>query len=66
MDFPAHALAERGVDHAMASERRLAGESGADDGGLEVHAVGALHLRTRPGQALFDQSLDSAGVHRRA
>ena len=66
MDFSAHAFAERCVDHAMARQRRFAGECSTDHGGLEVHAIGALHLRACAGQALFDQSLDYAGVHLKA
>ena len=33
------------------------------DGGFEMHAILALHLRTRAGQALFDQVADGVGIH---
>src|SRR5688572_12458630 len=64
VDLAAHAFAERGVHHAMARQGQLAREVGADHGGFEMHAVLALHLRARAGEALFDQAADGVGVHR--
>ena len=64
VDLAAHAFAERGVDHPVPGERQLARELGADHDGFEMHAVLALHLRARAGQALFDQAADGVGVHR--
>src|SRR6187551_2720193 len=63
MDFPAHAIAERGVDHAMASEGEFAGERFTDDGGLEVHAIGAMHVGPRSREALLDQMAYQLGIH---
>ena len=44
VDLAAHALAQRGVDHAVAGQRQLAAEGFGYDGGLEMHAVVALHV----------------------
>jgi arabinose-5-phosphate isomerase len=63
MDLAAHPRAERGIDHAMAGERRLAAEGLADDGRLEMHAVVALHADMRAGQALLDQLADAFWIH---
>ena len=63
MDLAAHALAEGGIDHAVAGKRQLAGERGAHHGRLEMHAIVAAHLRAGAGQAGFDQVADGVCVH---
>jgi len=63
VDFAAHALAQRGVDHAMASQRQLAAERVAHDGCLEMYPIRTLDLHARAGQALFDQLADEFGIH---
>ncbi len=50
------------IEDAFAFERQLAAEGFGDDQRLEVHAVGALHLDARVGQAGFDQFADGVGV----
>ena len=45
MDRAAHQIAQRRVDQAVTRQRQLAGERRGDDGGLEMHAVGAAARR---------------------
>src|SRR3990167_4397718 len=66
VDFAAHLLAQRGIDHAVAGQRQLAGEGVADHGGLEMHPVVAANLGAGAGQAGFDEFLDDLGIHGRA
>ena len=63
MDLAAHAFAQRGVDHAVAGERQLAGEGFTDDGGLEVHAVGTLDVDPGTGKAGFDEPAHGICIH---
>ena len=64
MDFPAHAITERGVHEAVARQRQLAGKGRADHGGMEVDAVITFDLHMGAGQAGFDQLADDLGIHR--
>ena len=58
MDFLAHALAERGIDHLMALDAALAGELPADHERLEMLAV-ADHFDVLAGEPAFDSLLDA-------
>ena len=52
------------VNHAVPRQRQLAAEGLADHLRLEMHAVLALHVDPRAGQAGFDQGTDAVCVHR--
>ena len=64
MDFATHQLTQRGVNHAMARERRLAGERGTNHGSVKMHPISATDFGASARQTLFDQILDGVRVHR--
>ncbi|CEE75664.1 hypothetical protein XAC2852_580110 [Xanthomonas citri pv. citri] len=64
VDRPAHQLAQGRIHHAVPRQRRLVDKCGADHGGLEVHAVVAVHVDAGFGQAGFDEFTDGFGVQR--
>ena len=61
VDLLAHAVAERAVDALVAGDAVRALEFGGDDGGEEMASV-ALDLDVLAGEAVGDETLDSAGV----
>ena len=63
MDRAAHALAEGGVDHAVAGQRQLAAKGFANDVGLKMHAIVATYGDARAGKPGFDQLAYEVCVH---
>lgn len=63
MNLSAHAFAEGGVDHSVASQWQFAGKERADDGGFEVDAIGAFDVDPGTGKASFDELANEICVH---
>src|SRR5277367_2272172 len=55
VNFAAHGLSEGGVHQLMALYRTLAGKSGRNHHGLEMHIVVAFHQRVAACQARLDE-----------
>ena len=65
MDFLAHAIAERGVDEALAGDARLAGEGGAFDRQREVRFASAVVPGVAAVVVAFVDQRQSGGLQRR-
>ena len=61
--FAAHARAQRGVNHAMARQRGLAGKGFALDDRLEMDVIGAGHIDAGIRKGRLQQGLQLSGLH---